>query len=184
MKIYTKTGDQGVTSLLGGTKVSKADMRLEAYGTVDELNSQVGLLMTTLTEPEVTAYLTEIQKQLFEVGSELSVDPNNPPGFSFDTITEADITALESRMDTYTEQLPELKNFVLPGGTPAAAHAHVCRTVCRRAERRVVALHTDSAVRAELVIYLNRLSDYFFMLARHLIQAQGGTEVIWSSRTS
>ncbi len=182
MKIYTKTGDTGVTSLLGGTKVSKADIRLEAYGTVDELNSAVGLLISDLVDETEITFLTEVQKQLFELGSELAVDPDHPPGFSFDTIAEKDIEALESRIDAYTEDLPELKNFVLPGGSSSASHAHLCRTICRRAERRSVALHAQSPVRAQVVVYLNRLSDYFFVLARYILHQQGGEEVIWTSR--
>ncbi len=184
MKIYTKTGDQGVSSLLGGTKVSKADIRLEAYGTVDELNAFVGLLIASLDDESEVNFLTELQKQLFELGSELAVDPENPPGFSFDMISEEDVLALEHRIDTYTEALPELKNFVLPGGSVAASRAHLCRTVCRRAERRAVALNTESPIRAEVVIFLNRLSDYFFVLARHILHQEGGTEKIWSSRKS
>ncbi len=184
MKIYTKTGDQGVTSLLGGTKVSKADIRLEAYGTVDELNSFVGLLISSIEDESETNFLTEIQKQLFELGSELAMDADNPPGFSFDMITDSDVMAIEKRIDEYTGKLPELKNFVLPGGSSAASQAHICRTVCRRAERRTVALNAESPLRSQVVIFLNRLSDYFFVLARYILQQQGGTEEIWTSRKS
>ncbi len=183
MKIYTKTGDKGTTSLLGGTKVSKADIRLEAYGTVDELNSFVGLLISSLSDDiSEKEYLIEIQKQLFELGSELAIDPENPPGYEFDTIKQADIENIESRIDTLMKTLPELKNFVLPGGSVSASYSHLCRTVCRRAERRTVALNTDSTLRSELVVYLNRLSDYFFVLARYIIRRQGGEETIWTSR--
>lgn len=182
-KIYTKTGDEGNTSLLGGTKVSKADKHIEAYGTVDELNSHVGVLKDYLgSDDENFEFLTTIQKQLFEIGSELSLDPSNPPGMDFDKINNADILSIEKEIDRLTDLLPELKNFILPGGNIASSYAHVCRTVSRRAERRVVELAQDVTLRDEVGVYLNRISDYFFTLARQILKHSGGEEQTWSSR--
>ena len=155
MKIYTKTGDTGTTSLFGGRRISKDDLRIEAYGTVDELNSFIGLLNS---DPE---------KRL--------ITPD---------IRDEDIHTLENAMDTMDQLLEPLRNFILPGGDVAVAYAHVCRTVCRRAERRVITLDRDSTIDPKIIIYLNRLSDYFFVLARYIGHTKDLPEVIWVARKS
>ncbi len=183
MKVYTKTGDAGKTSLLGGSKVSKTDPRIEAYGTVDELNSFVGTCRSAEgMSNKVNQELVLIQKHLFELGSELSVDPENPPSFSFDVVEEVDVEYLEKAIDRMDESLAELKNFILPGGKAAASAAHVCRTVCRRAERRTAELFVHGQTRPVVLRYLNRLSDYFFVLARYINHNAGEEETIWSAR--
>lgn len=177
MKIYTKTGDDGTTGLFGGKRVSKDDLRIEAYGTVDELNSFVGSLADHDKDNEL---LTSIQHRLFTIGSSLAADPDKQ--LITPDILPADIESLESAMDTMNEGLPELRHFVLPGGHPAVSAAHICRTVCRRAERRCISLNKESPLDLLLVQYLNRLSDYFFVLSRHLAQSHGADEVKWYSR--
>lgn len=189
-KIYTKTGDKGETSLLGGTRVRKSHPRLEAYGTVDELNSFVGVLRAHLsqaTHSEVSAlvsHLQRIQHELFIVGSHLACeDEENRKNLS--TLKEEIITILEKEMDRMTASLPQLKNFILPGGAVTASSAHVCRTVCRRAERLSVNFIDSEELQfpqASLTQkYLNRLSDYFFVLARYLNSLDGQSDIIWKS---
>lgn len=172
MKIYTKTGDKGETSLLGGTRVSKSDARIEAYGTIDELNSCIGLVVSSVkTHRE---FLISIQHHLFNAGSILASDGRKQ--FKLPEITDKDIHALEVEIDRMNEILEPLKNFILPGGSVAASHAHVARCVCRRAERRVVDLKEDYS---DIVKYLNRLSDYLFVLSRSILQEEGVPEVKW-----
>ncbi|MEQ1747666.1 MAG: cob(I)yrinic acid a,c-diamide adenosyltransferase [Saprospiraceae bacterium] len=177
-RIYTKTGDAGETGLFGGRRVPKSHARVDAYGTVDELNSFIGLLHDSLDDEAVRDLLREIQHGLFSIGSTLASDPAGefamPSG-----IQEADIQRLENAMDAMDERLPELKNFILPGGYPTVSLCHVCRTVCRRAERLVVALHTQDPVEPLVLQYLNRLSDYFFVLARFIGHQAGAGEVVW-----
>lgn len=181
MKIYTKTGDDGTTGLLGGTRVAKYDLRIEAYGTVDELNSHVGLLGTLQgTEPEETT-LKQVQDRLFALGASLATDDAHSRVYRPDLHPD-DTLALEAQMDAWETTLPPLKNFVLPGGCAANAHAHLCRTVCRRAERRVVELKETAWVQEEVLLYLNRLSDWFFMYSRVLSQRLGAPEVAWVPR--
>jgi len=172
-KIYTKTGDDGTTGLGDGSRTPKDSARVEAYGTVDELNSTIGVLLACDGVPDdVRELLERIQHALFDLGGELCV-----PGMAM--IHEADVTALEQTLDHYNADLPRLKEFILPGGGMAAAQCHVARTVCRRAERRVVTLARSESVRAEVVHYLNRLSDLLFVLCRVLARASGHGEVLW-----
>ena len=171
-KIYTRTGDQGDTGLGDGSRINKASQRVEAFGSVDELNSHVGLLIAQTALPaEIRATLTGVQHELFDLGGELCI-----PGHS--AIGDAQVTRLEQALDTLNADLPPLKEFVLPGGNVAAATAHVARAVCRRAERRVVSLAGSEAVNAPALAYLNRLSDLLFVVARVLARADGG-EVLW-----
>ncbi|HMS97239.1 MAG TPA: cob(I)yrinic acid a,c-diamide adenosyltransferase [Saprospiraceae bacterium] len=180
MKIYTKTGDKGQTSLFGGKRIAKDDLRIEAYGTVDELNAFTAVLHDQCPYDEVKSTLTSIQSLLFNLGSVLASDPEKD--FSLPGIQSKHIEALENKMDSMDAVLPELKNFILPSGHPLVSAAHVCRTVCRRAERRVVALSHDSAIDEINIIFLNRLSDYFFVLARYLAFMAGVPEIIWKSQ--
>jgi cob(I)alamin adenosyltransferase len=176
MKIYTKTGDKGSTSLLGGTRVSKAHQKLEAYGTVDELNSVIGII--SASRPEHTEFLKAIQHLLFNIGSLLAVE--REVKFELPKLEEEDIAALENEIDRLNENLPVLKNFILPGGSVLSGQTHLARCVCRRAERRVVALENDSY--NMVVQYLNRLSDYLFVLSREFLRLEGKEEVKWESK--
>ena len=168
MKIYTKTGDSGETGLFGGERISKSSLRIEAYGTVDELNSFIGLAITEVKDAEVKDLLEKIQNQLFIVGSDLAAPDNQKnkkhviPRVTSEFYLEAELS-----IDNFEEKLEELKNFILPGGSKAAAILHVCRTVCRRAERAVVELNKTVNTGENILIYLNRLSDLFFVLARY-----------------
>lgn len=179
MKIYTRTGDKGETGLLGGSRVPKDHLRLEAYGTVDELNSHVGMLRD-LAGQLAPALLARVQSDLFSIGSRLaSVDEAEADRYKVPRIGEAVVAALERAMDEMDAELPALRNFVLPGGHPAVSQAHICRTVCRRAERLVVALGATVEVPDGVVRYLNRLSDLFFVMARWLAHRLGAPEVPW-----
>ena len=180
MKIYTKTGDKGLTGLFGGARIPKDDARIEAYGTVDELNSLIGVLAEHVDHPQTVEHLRTIQNRLFDLGSVLATDPNSD--FKLPGIEVADIFFLEQQMDLMDEKLPALKNFIIPGGSPAVSYAHVCRTVCRRAERRVISLAQLAEIDQNMIIYLNRLSDYFFILARYLGLEADVPEVIWKAR--
>ena len=172
-KIYTRTGDDGTTGLGDGSRVRKDSARVEAYGTVDELNSAVGVLLAVPALPEaVNACLTEVQHELFDMGGELSI-----PGHRM--IGAAQVTRLEQALDGFNDALPPLKEFILPGGGPAAAACHVARAIARRAERRAWALARSEEVSPELLKYLNRLSDLLFVLARVLARHERGAEVLW-----
>jgi cob(I)alamin adenosyltransferase len=172
-KVYTRTGDDGTTGLGDGTRVGKDSARVEAYGTVDELNSTLGVVLACDGVPDaVRTLLAGIQQRLFDLGGELCV-----PGL--ETIHEDEVTGLEHTLDHYNADLPRLKEFILPGGGMAAAQCHIARTVCRRAERRVVTLARAETVRPEIVHYLNRLSDLLFVLCRVLARAGGHGEVLW-----
>lgn len=179
-KIYTKTGDRGDTALFGGRRVSKSSLRVDAYGTVDELNSFIGWLRDSTDDPGVRAVLAQVQHRLFTTGAHLASDPAKHPPTP--DLLQEDIDLLEREMDAMDSGLPPLKNFILPGGHPAVSLCHVCRTVCRRAERLTVALHLEEPVDPLALQYLNRLSDYFFMLARYLAQGLGVAEVAWNAR--
>lgn len=185
-KVYTKTGDNGTTSLVGGIRIGKADIRLEAYGTVDEFNSHLGLLAAllpaddnNLPDSDDRRTIEQIQSILFNVGTHLATDLSQTPLYPSARLPEGATKQLEKEIDRTLSLLPEAQGFVLPGGTPAAAQAHVCRTVCRRAERRVVALAAEAEVGLEIQTYLNRLSDYLFVLAKKLNFIAGESEKMW-----
>ena len=183
MKVYTKTGDKGTTSLIGGTRVSKAHLRIESYGTVDELNSYIGLLRDQPVNEHRKDLLKEIQDRLFTVGSHLASDPDKNSKRIPDLL-EADIELLEREMDAMTAEIPELRHFVLPGGHMSVSFAHVARTVCRRAERLANALNNQEPVEDLILKYLNRLSDYLFVLSRKMCAELGAEEVTWHPRVS
>lgn len=180
-KIYTKTGDKGETSLIGGVRVPKYHLRIEGYGTVDELNSYIGLIIDTMQNKESGKMLYEIQDRLFTIGSVLASDPEKSK-MKIPDLHESDIELLEQEMDFMDAKLPELKHFILPGGTIVASHCHVARCICRRAERLVVHLSAEAEVPEIIIRYLNRLSDYLFMLSRYVVHQIGATEVIWTPR--
>lgn len=183
MKIYTKTGDKGTTSLLGGTRVVKSHARIEAYGTTDELLSYVGFLRDQEgLDPNTAKILVEIQDRLFTIGSSLATDPDKSPKTKVPDLKEEDITLLETEMDQMNETLPEMRSFILPGGHATVSACHLCRVVCRRAERRVLALHQESEIPEIIGIYLNRLSDYFFVLARFIAHELNVAETPWKPR--
>ncbi|MGB0176589.1 MAG: cob(I)yrinic acid a,c-diamide adenosyltransferase [Owenweeksia sp.] len=182
MKVYTRKGDSGETSLIGGTRVKKYHVRIEAYGTVDELNSFVGLIRDSARSSDQDTLLEDIQNRLFTVGSELASDPENSR-MKVPQLQTSDIEVLEKAIDSMDEQLPPLKNFILPGGDMAASHCHVARCVCRRAERRVIELNEQAGVDPKIMEYLNRLSDYFFVLARYFTMRHGGEETLWKTRS-
>ena len=184
LRIYTKTGDTGKTSLIGGTRVSKSDLRIESYGTVDELNSHIGLLRDQLTDSKTVTVLKEIQDRLFTIGSSLACDPLKEPLMKIPDLQEDDIVFLEKEIDRMNESLPAMKNFVLPGGHVAVSQAHICRCVCRRAERICVSMiDHDSFVEPLVIKYLNRLSDYLFVVARYTTHLFGAEEITWKART-
>ena len=177
-KIYTRTGDEGTTGLGDGSRVPKDALRVEAYGTVDEANSAIGVILGGDNVPEaVRNCLTEVQHDLFELGGELCI-----PGHS--AITQDFIDRLEHDLDDFNADLPRLKEFILPGGGPAAAACHLARTIARRAERRVFTLSEQEDVRPEVMRYLNRLSDLLFVVARVVARAEKGTEVLWNRERS
>ncbi len=172
-KIYTRTGDDGSTGLGDGTRVGKDSARVTAYGTVDEANSSIGLVLAAQVPEDIRALLTTVQHQMFDLGGELCI-----PGHA--AIQSQDIDALEAHLDRYNEALPPLKDFILPAGGEAAARCHLARTIVRRAERETVTLARHDAVRPEAIRYLNRLSDLLFVLARVLARADGQGEVLWN----
>lgn len=174
-KIYTRTGDAGTTGLGDGTRVAKDDARVEAYGTVDELNSIIGMVLAEPVPENVRDILDDVQHELFDLGSELCM-----PGYS--AITAEHVAQLEQSLDALNADLPALKEFILPGGGRAAGACHLARTVCRRAERRVYTLSTASDVSSESLKYLNRLSDLLFVICRVLARHENGQEVLWRSR--
>ena len=173
-KIYTRTGDDGTTGLGDGSRVAKDCPRVEAYGTVDEANSAIGMVLAAENVPnEIRRCLTEVQHDLFELGGELCI-----PGHS--AVQQAFIDRLENELDAFNKDLPPLKEFILPGGGPASAACHLARTITRRAERRVGTLHREEPVREEAIRYLNRLSDLLFVIARCLSRVENGTEIVWN----
>ena len=180
-KVYTRGGDKGQTSLVGGQRVSKASTRLESYGTVDELSSHLGLLAAMLPEGHEQQMVVRIQNCLFNVCTNLATDQTETPLHPSAHLPEGEIELLEHEVDTIMHELPERQGFILPGGTPEAAQAHVCRTVCRRAERRIVALAEETVVSPEVQQYINRLSDYLFVLAKKLNFIAGKSEKIWQN---
>ena len=178
MKIYTRTGDAGETSLLGGQRVSKAEPRVDAYGEVDELNACLGLVLSAGIDPDLADMVVQIQHQLFSLGASLADPRSRTPGHTKAPVDEADVERLEGWIDRLESELEPLQRFILPGGSSAAAAAHLARAVCRRAERRMVALGTD-AVGATPFMYVNRLSDLLFTLARAVNARAGVTEQEW-----
>lgn len=180
-KVYTRGGDKGKTSLVGGQRVSKACIRLEAYGTIDELSAHLGLLAAELPEGHEQMMVERIQNSLFNVCTNLATDQSKTPLYPSAHLPEGEIALLEQEVDTIIHELPEAQGFILPGGTREAAQAHVCRTVCRRAERRIVALSEEADVSPEVQQYINRLSDYLFVLAKKLNFIAGKQEKIWQN---
>ncbi len=181
MKIYTKTGDQGSTSLFGGQRLPKSDLRIETYGTIDELNSFLGLLRDQPVNANRKEILIEIQDRLFTIGSILATEPGNTK-VKIPALSESDVVFLEKEIDKMDEQLPMMKFFVLPGGHESVSIGHVVRTVCRRAERLVISLHALNPVEVLVIKYLNRLSDYLFMLCRMMAHELKIEETPWKPR--
>lgn len=182
-KIYTKTGDKGGTSLIGGVRVPKNHIRIESYGTVDELNSFIGMVNDMAQHEQVGAWLREIQDRLFTIGSALATNPDKEVKMKLPDLHEADVQWLEQRIDEMNEQLPEMRSFILPGGNLASSTCHVARCVCRRAERICVDMQEHDEFMPPLIIqYLNRLSDYLFVLARYLGHINNAPELPWRPR--
>ena len=181
MKIYTKTGDHGDTALFGGARVSKSSARVATYGTVDELNATLGVARAHALPGLIDPVIAGVQVELFTLGAELATVPGKEPGIRL--LDDADVARLEQAIDASEDTLPPLKNFILPGGTPGAAALHLARTVCRRAERELVALAAQDPVRPVLVVYLNRLSDLLFSLARRANHLEGVADVPWTPRS-
>jgi cob(I)alamin adenosyltransferase len=180
MKIYTKTGDKGETGLFGGERVSKNSSRIEAYGTVDELNSFIGLAILECNSKEVQILLEKIQNKLFVLGSDLATpDSEKNKKLNINRVVPDFAIELENAIDYFTSKLEELKNFILPGGGKSAALLHVCRTICRRAERKVVAIDDGIKISSDVIIFLNRLSDLFFVLSRFENKVSGIPDITW-----
>lgn len=178
--VYTKTGDKGTTSLVGGTRVAKTHIRLNAYGTVDELNAHLGLLLTYLNEEHDRELLLQVQNKLFSVGSYLATDQSTTTLNCASIISVDDVTVLENAIDTMDELLPPLRAFVIPGGARGAAVCHICRTVCRRAERCVLSLKDTCVIDENVLAYINRLSDYLFVLSRKINLCENCDEIFWN----
>ncbi|NCA85564.1 MAG: cob(I)yrinic acid a,c-diamide adenosyltransferase [Clostridia bacterium] len=181
-KIYTKTGDKGETSLIGGTRVPKYHERIEAYGTLDELNAFLGIIRDQAVDDHTHAILLEIQDRIFTAESLLAQDADKPGVRKLPQLHENDITLLETEIDTMNEHLAPLQNFILPGGHPMVSYCHIARTICRRAERITLRLATQAPVDELVIKYLNRLSDYLFVLARKLSSDVGAIETTWKAR--
>lgn len=181
MKIYTKTGDKGTTSLIGGTRVPKYALRIESYGTTDELNSYIGLIRDQEIDEVYKAQLIEIQDRIFTIGSTLAADPVKSK-MKLPDLLESDVTFLEEKIDEMNEVLPMMRSFILPGGHTTVSFCHLARVVCRRAERLVTHLQEEEEVAAIVLQYLNRLSDYLFVLSRKLAQDLGAEEQPWKAR--
>jgi cob(I)alamin adenosyltransferase len=182
MKIYTRTGDKGQTGLIGGDRVAKSTLRVAAYGEVDELNAVVGAAISELESSDYLQALERIQRTLFELGAELATPPGGEASRGTPLVTAERVTGLEIAIDALSERLAPLRHFILPGGSRAGAGVHLARTVCRRAERAVVTLAAAEEVRPEILAYLNRLSDYLFMLARAVNVEDGASEPAWLGR--
>ncbi|MBT8316132.1 MAG: cob(I)yrinic acid a,c-diamide adenosyltransferase [Lutibacter sp.] len=185
MKIYTKTGDKGTTSLFGGTRVPKYHLRIEAYGTVDELNSYIGLIRDQKIDEHTSTILLKIQHELFILGSMLATPPekkvlkNGKERLNIDKISKHSIELLENEIDAMNELLPDMTHFILPGGHTTVSYCHIARCICRRAERVSTHLSDESTIESEILIYLNRLSDYLFVLARKLTKDNRAQEIKW-----
>jgi cob(I)alamin adenosyltransferase len=181
MKIYTKTGDQGTTSLFGGKRVSKADLRIDTYGTVDELNSWIGLVRDQDVNQKRKDVLVAVQDRLFTIGSILATEPGNTK-VKIPSLLEDDIVYLEKQIDAMEAELPPMRFFVLPGGNQSVSFCHITRTVCRRAERLTIALNATELVEPLVIPYLNRLSDYLFVLSRKMSHELGAEETPWKPK--
>jgi cob(I)alamin adenosyltransferase len=183
IKIYTKTGDKGSTTLIGGTKVPKSHLRIEAYGTIDELNSYIGLCRDLLRDEASRKILLEVQDRLFTIGSSLACDPIKEPKMRIPDLKAADVALLENEIDRINDELPTMKSFILPGGHPTISHIHIARCVCRRAERCCVRLELESLEVEPIILqYLNRLSDYLFLLSRYAGKMLDTPEIPWKPR--
>lgn len=180
-KVYTRTGDNGTTSLVGGIRIRKSDARLEAYGTVDELSANLGLLAAMLPKGEERCLIIRTQNNLFNVGTHLATDQSKTPLYPSAHLPEGETELLEQAIDQMNARLPEAQGFILPGGCQAAAQAHVCRTVCRRAERRIAALAETATISDEIQQYINRLSDFLFVLAKIINFNTGQEEILWKN---
>lgn len=180
MRVYTKTGDDGTSGLIGGTRVEKYDLRLESYGTVDELNSWIGLICSQKIDPTSRDLLLSVQNNLFVIGARLATDLSKTDLSAKLPLKAEEIAKLENEMDRILDQLPPMEHFVLPGGSNAISYCHLARTVCRRAERRVCQLAKEVSIPADLIKYLNRLSDYLFVLSRKIAVDEGIDEVQWT----
>lgn len=181
MKIYTKTGDQGTTSLFGGKRVSKAELRIETYGTLDELNSYLGVVRDQEVNKKRTEILVEIQDRLFTIGSLLATEPGS--NVKIPSLKEVDVQFLENEIDRMDESLPPMRSFVLPGGHQSVSFCHVARTVCRRVERLAIRLNSEQPIDPLIIKYLNRLSDYLFVLCRKMSAELGAEETPWKPRS-
>ncbi|TXC75589.1 cob(I)yrinic acid a,c-diamide adenosyltransferase [Luteibaculum oceani] len=181
MKVYTKKGDTGETALLGGRRVSKSHLRIEAYGTLDELNAFVGLLRDHIELPNTVKELLDIQDRIFTIGSHLAMEKEDSK-MKLPDISETDITNLENWIDKMEEELEPMRNFVLPGGHPTLSYCHVCRTICRRVERAAVTLAHEESINKLILSYINRLSDYFFMLGRFMAKKLNVEETPWQPK--
>ena len=182
-KIYTKTGDKGATSLIGGVRVPKNRIRIESYGTVDELNSYLGMVNDMCGEPQVSEWLREIQDRLFTLGAVLATNPGKEVKMKLPDLHDTDVTWLEQRIDEMNEVLPEMRSFIIPGGQLAASACHVARCVCRRAERLCVGMQEHDEPVPELILqYLNRLSDFLFVLSRYIMHINRAEELPWRAR--
>jgi len=185
MKIYTKTGDKGLTSLFGGSRVLKNNLRIESYGTIDELNAHIGFLRDSITQNSLKKELFNIQNQLFTLGAMLATNPikkqlkNGKERLNIPKINIQDVVYLEHQIDKFNEDLPKMTHFILPGGHPIVSSCHIARTICRRAERCIVALQQESTVEEVIITYTNRLSDYLFVLARKLTTMHQAKEIFW-----
>lgn len=179
-KIYTRTGDDGTTGLVGGSRILKSEMRLDAYGTIDELNAWIGLIRSITGDQNITGFLIKIQNTLFVIGSKLASDDKGKPVTDKLHVSDDDISGLEMAMDTYDQELKSLHNFILPGGSPLVSYCHIARTVCRRAERLIVKLAQNTAVDKMIIQYINRLSDYLFVLSRKMALDENVDELNWT----
>ena len=180
-KVYTRTGDKGMTSLVGGVRIKKSDIRLEAYGTVDELSAHLGMLVSMINIDEERSLLIRVQNNLFNVCTHLATDQSQTSLYPSAHLAEGEIEFLEERIDKLMKALPERQGFILPGGVIAACQAHICRTVCRRAERCIAALAEVAQIDQEMQMYVNRLSDYLFVLAKIINFNEGKSEIIWEN---
>jgi len=180
-KVYTRRGDKGMTDLVGGVRIAKTHPRLEAYGTVDELSAQMGMLIAMITDQEEKSLLLRIQNNLFNVCSHLATDQSQTPLYPSAILDDHETEVVEQAIDRINQLFPEFQGFVLPGGTTTAAQAHICRTVCRRAERRILSLAEVAQISPNIVQYVNRLSDYLFVLAKKINFNAGQQEIIWQN---